>query len=219
MDQGNVQSRTGVTLVGGGNPQAADIAEALRHAPCLVAADGGANFCLSAGAIPVAVIGDLDSISAEARAAFPGARMIEVEDQETTDFEKCLARIEAPFVLATGFTSGRLDHTLAALSVMARRVGPPALLIDAQDVAFAAPQRLAIDLPPGTRISLFPLEPVRGSSKGLRWPIDGLRMEPAGRIGTSNVATGPVSIDFDRPGCIILLPRTALVRVLPELIG
>ena len=219
MDQVNVQSPHGVTLVGGGGLRRADLVDSVARAPTIVAADGGANSCISEGFAPDAVIGDFDSISAETRSALPDARFIEVSDQDTTDFEKCLTRIEAPFVLATGFSPGRLDHALAVLSVMARRIGPPVILLSSEDAVFAAPEQLALDVAEGTRLSLFPLGPVQGTSSGLRWPIDGIVLDPVGMVGTSNTATGPVRITFDRAGCLVLMPREALDPVLAGLLG
>ncbi len=219
MTLGNVQFDTGVTLVGAGFPNAPDIAASMALAPNLVAADGGANSCIAAGVEPCAVIGDLDSIADETRTALPQSRIIEYADQDITDFEKSLRLIDAPFVIATGFTEGRLDHTLAVLSVLARCVGPPALVLGSEDVSFAAPRQLAIDLPEGTRFSLFPMAPVTGESAGLRWPIDGLTLDPLGRLGTSNQASGRVRIDFDSPGCITLIPRVHLSLAVAALTG
>jgi thiamine pyrophosphokinase len=81
-------------------------------------------------------------------------------------------------------------------------------------VACHLPPRLAIDLPPGTRVSLFPMAPVTGRSEGLRWPIAGIPFAPAGRIGTSNEATGPVRLAMDGPGMIAVLPARALDALL-----
>ena len=55
---------------------------------------------------------------------------------------------------------------------------------------------------------------VTGRSSGLEWPIRGLNFAPAGRIGTSNRATGPVSLDFDGDGMLAILPKTRLDRLL-----
>ena len=219
MDRAQVQSRGGVTLIGAGDPRREDLEEALKLAPTLVAADGGAGFALGWGHRPERVIGDLDSLDPDARRSFPEDRILHVAEQESTDFEKCLTRIDAPFVLAAGFTGGRSDHALAAFSVLARRVGPPTALIDASDVVLAAPGTCTLDLAPGTRVSLFPMVPVSGRSEGLRWPIDGLNLDPMGRIGTSNEATGRVSLAFERPGMLVILPRSALPSVLETLIG
>lgn len=199
-------SPLGVTLIGGGEVTAADLAQALALAPVVAAADSGADRALAAGLVPQAVIGDLDSLSPAGRAAIPPERLHLVAEQETTDFEKALLRISAPFVLGVGFSGPRSDHLLAALTALVRLRRPPCLLLGGEDVAFAAPARLRLDLPPGTRLSLCPLGPVTGSSRGLRWPIDGLTLDPAHRTGTSNATTGPAELALDGP-CIVILPR------------
>lgn len=219
MDQSNVQSQKGVTLVGGGDVGRKDLVESMALAPVLVAADGGANACFREGFPPVTVIGDFDSILSEASAAFPDTQMIEVSEQDSTDFEKCLTRIDAPFVLAVGFTGKRLDHMLAVLSVMSRRVEPPVILIGPEDVCFWATGQVSMGLDSGTRVSLFPLATVTGQSSGLRWPINGLTLDPMSQISTSNEATGPVTLNFEGPGCAVILPRTALELALTAVSG
>ena len=218
MDLSNVQSPHGVTLVGAGPFKRSDLVESVALAPTLIAADGGANLCVSAGFFPEAVIGDLDSILPGTRAALPDANFIEIAEQDTTDFEKCMQRIDAPFVLATGFAAGRLDHMLAVLSVMARDVGPPVILLADRDILFAAPKEITLDVKAGTRVSLFPLAEVKGASNGLKWPIDRLQLHPMVMVGTSNEATGPVRLTFETPGCLVIMPREALGPVLVGLI-
>lgn len=205
-----VQSSSPVTLVGAGSLARGALAAALQLAPCLVAADGGANVAVSAGHVPHRVIGDLDSVSARTRAAVPAARFLHVAEQETTDFEKCLMRIEAPYILGLGFAGPRADHTLAAWNALVRHPGRRCLILTARDAAFAAPRRIALDLTAGTRVSLFPMAAVAGRATGLRWPIEGLDFRPDGRIGTSNQAEGPVDMAFARPGMLVILPRAAL---------
>lgn len=203
----------GVTLVGGGAVDPADLAEALALAPVLVAADGGADGALAAGHLPDAVIGDFDSLSDAARAAIPADRLHHVAEQDSTDFEKCLTRISARFVLGVGFSGPRTDHALAALSAMVRMQAPPVTLIGEGDVILRAPPLIDLPLAPGTRVSLFPMGPAQGRSSGLRWPIDGIGFAPDGRIGTSNIATGPVRIEMQGP-MLLILPRDCLGLVL-----
>ena len=209
MNQPIVDASAGVTLVAGGPVSARDLARARARAPVVVAADGGADRALALGAAPVAVIGDLDSIGAAARARL-GHVLHEVAEQETTDFDKALRRIAAPFVIALGVLGGRVDHELAALSVLV--ASPlPVLALGREDVVFAAPRQMHLSLRAGDRLSLFPLRPMRGTSQGLDWPIDGLVLAPDGRLGTSNrVTSGPVTLVFDAPGMLVILPRARL---------
>ncbi len=195
-----------VTLLGGGEADPCQLKRLLRLAPHLIAADGGANMAVAEGFMPDLVVGDFDSVSAAALAAIPAERHMRVAEQETTDFEKCLMRIGAPLFLGLGFTGARADHTLAACNALVRHPDRACILLGDADLIFTAPPELLLDLPPGTRLSLFPMAPLGGRSEGLRWPIDGLTLAPAGRIGTSNEVTGPVRLRFAVPGMLVLLP-------------
>jgi thiamine pyrophosphokinase len=208
-----------VTILGMADPKPEDIDEALRLAPVLVAADGAAAVAVEAGLLPDAVIGDFDSIPDSVLRRVPADRLHRIEEQDSTDFEKCLSRIAAPLCLAVGFTGRRLDHELAVYSALVRYPAPPCIVVGSQDVAFAAPPRLRLGVEAGTRVSLFPLSAVRGRSTGLRWPIDDVPFDPIGRTGTSNEATGPVDLAFDGPGMLIILPRAALEAAMAALAG
>jgi thiamine pyrophosphokinase len=217
MTGGNVQSSQGVTLVGAGHTHARDIGYLLEHAPVLVAADGGANLCHDHGFSPVAVIGDFDSLRDDTGLALNNTRFLHIEEQDSTDFEKSLTHIEAPFVLATGFTGGRIDHTLAVLSTLAQHDGSPVVLLAEKDIVFAAPRALSLRLEAGMRLSLFPMSRLAGQSTGLKWPIDGLDLGPDARVSTSNETTGAVSLRFNTTGCLVILPREALSVALSAL--
>jgi thiamine pyrophosphokinase len=199
-----------VTLLGGGEVNKDVLSQALHIAPKIVGADGGANVARAHGKSPEWVVGDLDSIDRQILADMDPARVLFVAEQETTDFEKCLMRIEAPFILGLGFTGPRFDHTLAAWNALAKYPDRACLLLGQKDLAFLAPPRLHLALAPDTRVSIFPLNPLRGRSRGLRWPIDGLELSPLGRIGTSNTAQGPVDLEFDSSGALLILPRSTL---------
>ena len=197
-----------VALVGGGPPDG--LVAALSRAGPVVAADGGgAAHCLRAGRVPDAVIGDLDSLDPALRAALPADRLHRVAGQDDTDFEKCLARIDAPLVIGAGFLGGRVDHALAALGALVRF--PSCVLVGEEDCVRALPAGAAsFEAPKGRRVSLFPLARVTGRSEGLEWPLDGLVLEPAGRVATSNRAVGPVRLRMDGPGALLMLPAEAL---------
>lgn len=210
MNQPIVDARTGVTLVAGGPVGARDLGLAVSRAPVVVAADGGADRALALGVLPVAVIGDFDSLGDRTRGRL-AAVLHHIDEQETTDFDKALRSIAAPFVIALGVLGGRLDHELAALSTLVAQAGRPVVALGREDVVFAAPRKLDLSLKAGDRFSLYPLRPMQGTSLGLDWPIDGLVLAPDARLGTSNrVTSGPVSLTFDAPGMLVILPRARL---------
>ena len=210
-----VQSERGITLAGGGPFSQRDLNLCLTRAPVAVAADGGADRLLRLGVMPKAVIGDFDSLSAAARAQIPLADQHVVAEQATTDFDKALRSVAAPFVLALGFAGARLDHGLAAMTTLMARAAQRCILLGPKDLAFAAPPDLELVLGPGEPLSLYPLARVTGQSEGLEWPIDGLVFAPDGQIGTSNrVVARRVRLRFDAPGMLVILPRRRLDAVI-----
>jgi len=206
-----VHSSGPILLVGGALDKPEAILPWLGMVNAIVAADGGADAVLAAGAQPDAVIGDMDSLSAVARSVIPDAKMHPVTEQDSTDFDKALRHVSAPLVIGLGFLGARVDHELAAMTVLARHADRRCILLGSEDLVMLCPPRLALDLPAGTRVSLFPLGPVTGRSTGLRWPLDGLEFAPALRGGTSNEAVGgPVEIATDQPLMLLILPLSCL---------
>lgn len=214
-----VDSSDTVTLVGGANPRPVDINIALRHAPILVAADGGADAVLAAGLRPRAVIGDMDSLGDPARAAFADC-LHPVPEQDTTDFEKCLIRIAAPLIIAVGFSGGRLDHTLSVLNVLARHRERPVILLGPDDVSFLVPHsHIALTLPVGMRLSLLPLAQARVDTKGLRWPINDAAMNFVDYISPSNEVALPRVEVWAMGPLLVTLPPAALEPVIAAVRG
>ncbi len=189
-------------------------------APILFAADGGAKTALEMGHMPEGVIGDLDSLPVEILGRIPADRVYRISEQDSTDFDKCLRSIHAPLILAAGFTGQRLDHELATYSSLLRHPDQRCILLGEVDLCFLAPIMMQIDLPAGTRFSLFPMAPCVANATGLRWPVDGLNMAPDGVIGTSNeVSTGRVTLQVSERKLLVILPRVHLEAVIEALKG
>ncbi len=197
-----------LAIVGGGTVDGVLLRELAEKNVALVGADGGADTIGAAGLLPVAIIGDLDSLAD--RAGWESrTRVIQIPEQITTDFQKALYSTEAPVTLALGMTGKRLDHTLAALSAVLQYAPSRRLmLVDEVDVALAVTGTIEFEAGPRERVSIHPLLPVRfRRSSGLFYPMDGLLLEPGGLIGTSNEGTGgPVEIEpeDDTPWLLIL---------------
>ena len=205
-----VQTDAPLTLVGGGQADVGLFQALRKHAPGVVAADGGAALALKAGEMPLAVIGDMDSIDDATRAQIDPARFHHIPEQESTDFDKALRSVEAPLILGAGFMGARRDHELANFNTLVRHPHRRCVLVGMDELVTLCPPDLAIDLRPGTRVSLFPMRALHGWSEGLHWPIEGLDFAPDARVGTSNLATGPIRLRFAAPGMLLILPRDAL---------
>ncbi|WP_338720919.1 thiamine diphosphokinase [Devosia sp. XK-2] len=180
-----------LAIVGGGTVDAGLLRDLVERNVALVAADGGGNTLGTAGLVPEAILGDLDSLDDLAGWA-ERTRVIHIPEQITTDFQKALYSTAAPVTLALGMTGKRLDHTLAALGALLE-VAPhrQVILVDETDVALAVSGSFAFDASAKERISIHPLVPiVFERTEGLFYPMNGLLLDPAGRLGTSNEGLG-----------------------------
>ena len=207
-----------VTLVGAGLAAQDEILRCAALSSSVLAADGGAAHCLAAGIAPEAVFGDMDSLDLLGLEGLDPATLHRVSEQDSTDFDKALRHIEAPLILGVGFTGARLDHQLAVYNVLVRRPDRACIILSDTDIAFLCPPVLRLPLDEGTRVSLFPMGLVEGTSHGLKWPINGLTFTPDGRVGTSNEATGEVEITVTGPKMLVILPKSALEMVTQSLL-
>ncbi|MCY3880021.1 MAG: thiamine diphosphokinase [Rhodobacteraceae bacterium] len=210
---------SGVTILGAGEAPSTVVGEALTLAPELVCADGGAHAALKHGFTPGWVIGDMDSVGENMEASLPDTVFHQIEEQDSTDFDKCLSSLKAPFFIAVGVTGSRLDHGLAALNVMTRRYRQKIILLSETDICFICPPELRLQLEPGVRISFFPMAEVSGWSEGLKWRIKGIPFRPDGIVGTSNETdSGTIRFGFERPLMAVIMPCGWLRQVLPDFV-
>jgi thiamine pyrophosphokinase len=157
----------------------------------IIAADGGANAARALGLVPDLIIGDLDSVTAATRRAFAGVRTLHIRRQDNTDIEKALDYVRTHGkgrVIVLGATGGRIDMTLATLSVCWRYLSALDMLI-AGEGWYAVPLRgtRAFDAPPGTRVSLIPFGRCSGITlRGLRFPLSNGTLR-VGEVAVSNV--------------------------------
>jgi thiamine pyrophosphokinase len=210
----------GITFLGGGLVQNKDLVVAMKLAPNLIVADGAADIAIRNNVIPYAAIGDMDSISKEFFNQNPSVKKMEILEQDSTDFEKCLRKVNAKFAIAIGFLGARLDHELAALNAIASHNKYPVLLIGEEDVIFSCPDILKLYLPIGTRVSLFPLTNISVSTEGLYWNLYNEKLSPLERIGTSNISSNhQVNVKIDNQGLLVILPKLFISNVLDAILG
>lgn len=167
-----------VVFANGELPSDELVAEVMAGAELIVAADGGAGKALATGVAPDAVVGDMDSLTEEARAALGPGRLHAVVDDDTTDLQKAIAfclgqgatRID---VLAAG--GGRADHALANLSVLTLFRGHADIrLVDDWFEISLVDGEAVIDAPVGTVVSLIAIGQCQGvTTEGLRWELSG----------------------------------------------
>lgn len=206
--------RTALVLVHGDAPDPALLADRAAAADWFVCADGAVGTALAAGVTPHAVIGDMDSLDARGpgAAALPaGIERIPVPDQETTDLEKALLEaIRRGFgrVVVLGAAGRRWDHFYGHLSLFARFADR--LQLESEDAhgrlrVLPPGPWFALDLPPGSKLSLLPLPRASGiETDGLRWPLAGATLALGEREAISNaVERAPARLRY-AAGCLAL---------------
>ncbi|HQZ13861.1 MAG TPA: thiamine diphosphokinase [Devosia sp.] len=201
--QGRVPQQTAVVnfddllvIVGGGDVDLDLLRELYASGGRLVGADGGADVIVSAGLRPEMIVGDFDSLR-EPLSWLGKTRLMQIAEQETTDFEKALYSTRAPVTVALGMTGKRFDHTLAALNSLARYGQKRSIILAADgDICVVLCEAFSFVVEPGERVSIHPLAPINfWTSEGLEYPLDAVSLAPGGRTGTSNRALqGPFTI-------------------------
>jgi thiamine pyrophosphokinase len=189
-----------LVIVGGGEVDIGLLAGLHARGDAIIAADGGAEHCAQAGIVPEAIIGDMDSL-VDKKKWIGKTRLIEIPEQETTDFEKCLYSTKAKVAIVLGVIGGRLDHTLAATDVLARYGRQrDIIMMGEEDLVVVVAGDFRFEVEPGARVSIHPLGQVTfACSKGLQYPLDGVELAPGLRTGTSNKAVA---------GSFEIIPRT-----------
>jgi len=175
----------------------------------IVAADGGTLKALSFGIVPDVVIGDLDSISPDARRKLDHIRFIYQPSQELNDLEKALifcSEEKAERVIVLGFTGERIDHTMNNFSILARYDQILNLeLYDRFARMFFVRDKFSYTGTRGQTVSLIPLGKVDGiTTKGLKYTLQDEPLHFGEREGASNECTdGPFSISI-RNGVLLV---------------
>ena len=206
---------TTVVFAGGPHPSPPHLSLPGPPPDLVVAADSGLHVALLAG-IPVdLVVGDLDSVDPVQldRAVRSGTTVDRHPvDKDATDLELALeAALDAGTdrVVVVASASGRMDHLLGALSVLAspRWAG---FEIEARfGAALIVPVhgRRSVAGRPGALVSLLAVGgPAVGvTTSGLKWVLEGETLEPGSSRGMSNrfvTATAEVSV---QRGCVVVV--------------
>ena len=192
-----------IIILNGEGLQAERITNLLQKEDIIIAADGGANYCLELGIRPHYIIGDLDSIRVGHESLLPESELIRIDDQYSTDLEKALKLAETLHSerwIVLNATGKRSDHALANILFLSRI----SQKIDLQVIdnygrmRFLSPGKHSFRWPRGTIFSLIAWQAVKNLSiEGAQYPLDHADFDPF-FVGISNVAIASVcTISFD----------------------
>jgi thiamine pyrophosphokinase len=197
---------------------------ALAGADLVIAADGGADWLASIGAVPDRLIGDLDSINPDGIATLANTG-VAIErhsiDKDASDLELSLAAAVAAGaddLVVLGALGGDLDHLVGNLLLLGSDLAAGRRLRLVHDRTTArmlrGPAELELDASVGSRISLFAIGDAADgvTTRGLQWPLSSARLEAGSSLGLANVVRDPpaavalqagrlvvVQIDSDEP--------------------
>lgn len=217
-----------VVVFAGGEPVAPPVSWVAMPAfddALVVAADAGVHLADAMGLRVDVVVGDMDSITADAlhRADAAGARIERHPvDKDATDLEIALEvalREGASRIVVVGGAGGRLDHLLANVALLASArfasttieacVGPAWV-----GVVHGGGPALAFTGAPGETVSLIPAggDARNVVTEGLRYPLRGDDLRAGSTRGVSNVVdTGPVSVRLGAGTLVVVRARAGQV--------
>jgi thiamine pyrophosphokinase len=205
--------RTAIVVIGG-DPPDPRVVDRLPTGVTVIAADSGLDHAVALGLSTDVVIGDLDSVSAEAveHAADAGTIVHRHDpDKDATDtelaIEAAIASGHTHLVIVSG-GGGRLDHLLGSLMLLARPLDGriEAWIGTAHVDVVHGPGSVDVDAASGAVVSLVPLGGVaRGiTTTGLRWSLAdddldwratrGISNELLTDTATVSVATGTLAV-------------------------
>ncbi|MBQ9915453.1 MAG: thiamine diphosphokinase [Clostridia bacterium] len=180
-----------IVIAGGTVSAPAFFKSYVREDDLIICADSGYLHCEKMGLVPDLVIGDFDSCRRDAIPENIPVKTLPVEKDET-DLHTCINYAigqGAGEILVFGSRGSRLDHSLAAISLvyMGLMQGVSIRLIDEHNELFMFEKEIEIPRKEGYKLSLLPVTPATGIDvQGLYYPLENGAMDWGNPYGVSN---------------------------------
>ena len=192
-----------VVLAAGDYPVRLPLRELLGTHPRVVCCDSaGGDFVEREGRAPWAVVGDLDSLPADARSAL-GECVVHVAEQESNDLSKAVHYAVSQGwrrLVILGATGRREDHTLGNISLLVEYLREGLDVVMATDHGVFVPCRDKYVSPAvavGTQVSVFSFGSKGLQSTGLRYPLHDLSNLWEGTLNETTEETFCVAAEGD----------------------
>lgn len=151
----------------------------------IIAADGAMNSLCQMGIMPVAVVGDLDSVHVD---YLHNTAVFYKPDQNSCDFEKALIYLTGENLLPAiivGVNGGYIDHILNNINIFLQKgsifYAPPIV----GHIVNSGENRV-FTLPIHTKISLLAFPEALVSTQGLTWELEHYKMSFPGKNSSFN---------------------------------
>ena len=190
----------------------------LDNAEGVVVCDGAMEKWLAhdASACPLAIIGDLDSLSQELKERFADI-LVHESEQDDNDQTKALRWVltnhpEVSEIVFLGATGLREDHTIGNLGLLMDYprqfdLGERKLsMVSDFGTAFPVTDSCDLHLGEGRRISLFSADnTLRICSEGLQWPTDDVVFDAWWKATLNRTSAPIVSLHFSHPSLALVI--------------
>lgn len=184
----------------------------LDNAGGVVCCDGALEKLLEYNpqARPLAVVGDMDSLSKELQERYSDI-VVHVSEQDHNDLTKAMRWVmvnhpEVETVHILGATGLREDHTVGNLGLMMEYtrmfdLGDKRVeMVSDYGTAFVICRSCDLHLGEGRRFSIFSADPsLRISSTGLEWPLDGVVFDAWWKATLNRTTLPVVTLAFSHP--------------------
>ena len=206
-----------VIVLSGGEPIAINRDFDLPDDAYVIAADSGLHHAGTLGLAVDLVVGDMDSVdSTVLDDALRNGSSLQRHptDKDHTDLElsfEAALRMGAERILVVGSHTGRLDHLLGSMGLLAATAGllDEIVWTDGHTIITACtPRHVAVvSGRPGDRLSLVPAgtDVIGVTTEGLRWSLDGETLAAGSTRGISNVMDAPLASVTLEEGTLLIV--------------
>jgi|SRR6056300_804196 thiamine pyrophosphokinase len=156
----------------------------------LIAADGAYNRLYSLGINPNAIVGDMDSVTEKHNTEH--TEFIEIPNQNTNDFEKCVRyaqQLGYRNILIIGFTGGLLEHTVNNISIIIKFTREMNIIVYHQHrYCYYITNDIELNIKKDELVSLIPYPSAKLKTRGLNWELHSEELQMGIREGARNFA-------------------------------
>ena len=165
---------------------------------------------------PLAVVGDMDSLSAERQNAFRDI-LVPVAEQDDNDMTKAMSWVlrehpEVQDIVILGATGLREDHTIGNLGLLMEYTrlfdlgGRKVSIVSDFGTAFAVTDSCDLHLGEGRRFSFFTADnSLKVTSEGLQWPLDDVVFDAWWKATLTRTTEPIVSLHFNHPSAALVM--------------
>lgn len=207
-----------VILAAGDFPRTAYPQYLLQQSDAVVCCDGALKTALNHQVKPVAVVGDMDSVSKAVLRRFDG-EVVRVAEQDDNDLTKAMRYVLEKYpdvseITILGATGKREAHTLGNLSLLMEYEkeyglwarGIQVQIVSDYSTAFVVGDSCSLAVGEGRSVSFFSCDPsLNIKSSGLEWPLDSVIFDNWWKATLNRATSDEISLQFNHPAPLLVV--------------